>query len=545
MGDNSTQRRKEAEKLLSKIEKLESLIESANIQTTKTEELANSIQMNYIQFWEYTKDTLFKTKFAKISQHRNEFAHSKDNENFWTDSFERVKSRVQGILKYKSELEQYASKYSGNENKRSFEKFGNENKFGDERNRKKTVNALDDAFKTDMVDEDKSEFPSQGEIIENTVSNISQEMKEYIGNHEGLSENVQTDILEWAEKTTTEIDIETASHFANEIEFVNKIKKTGGVDFFDNIDTYEKEYNNIATANHHFDMHRYKELLDKDISKMDTKKNKTEIRNYKEAYFQSLTKALEEDINARKAEFEQKIIDEKRKQFLKELYEKIENFKQLEQMLQPIIDDLGHGYLWDMSQSPFRNLGFDILQKYASLLNNDKALQEFSELLGKQSITSEEVEKQIIDETIVKSEYHPKPAQSGNIVGFEYSNDISRVLPSEVGLLNDPDLENLFCFKFVEKQLLSYRYSQNVASTYEEIRQKEIEVSKSKDLTGPIIICVDTSGSMQGTPEQTAKITAFAIAKAAIKQHRKCFLISFSTGIETLDVSDFKGSMLF
>ncbi|MBR4803857.1 MAG: VWA domain-containing protein, partial [Bacteroidales bacterium] len=218
----------------------------------------------------------------------------------------------------------------------------------------------------------------------------------------------------------------------------------------------------------------------------------------------------------------------------------IENFKKLEQLLQPFIDDLGHGYLWDMSNSPFRNLGFDILKKYSELLKNDTTLQEFAELLGRQSTTSQEVEKQIIDETIIKSEYHPKPAQSGNIVGFEYSNDISRVLPSEVGLLNDPDLENLFYFKFVEKQLLSYRYSQDVASTHEEIRQKEIEVSKSKDLTGPIIICVDTSGSMQGVPEQTAKIATFALAKIAIKQHRKCFLISFSTGIETLDMSDFK-----
>jgi len=78
---------------------------------------------------------------------------------------------------------------------------------------------------------------------------------------------------------------------------------------------------------------------------------------------------------------------------LKELYKKIENFKKLEQLLQPFIDDLGHGYLWDMSNAPFRNLGFDILQKYSSLLKNDKALQEFAELLGNQSVTSQEVEK--------------------------------------------------------------------------------------------------------------------------------------------------------
>lgn len=540
MSQQSTQRRKEAEKLLSKIEKLEGMFEDAKESKNQTEDLANSIQMSYIQFWEYAKDTNFKNKFLKIKKSRNYFAHNTDNDNFWTVSFNQLKSDFQEILKCKSELEKYAKTFSDNDNKRRFEKFANDKKFGDQRNRHKIVNALDDAFKNNLQADDKSEFPSQSEIIEKTVANMSAEMKQYVGNHEGLDENVQTDILDWAEKTATDVEIESAAKFQAEQDYIGKLKQTDAGKFFNDINNFENEYKTIATSNRKFDMQSYKKLLADDIAKLGKKPNKKEVKKYQDAYFMSLLQSFEKDFNTRKAAFEQKLIDEKRKQFLKELYEIIENFKKLEQLLQPFIDDLGHGYLWDMSNSPFRNLGFDILKKYSELLKNDTALQEFAELLGKQSVSSQEVEKQIIDETIIKSEYHPKPAQSGNIVGFEYSNDISRVLPSEVGLLNDLDLENLFYFKFVEKQLLSYRYSQNVASTYEEIRQKEIEVSKSKDLTGPIIICVDTSGSMQGVPEQTAKIATFALAKIAIKQHRKCFLISFSTGIETLDMSDFK-----
>lgn len=540
MSSLSKQRRKEAEKLLSKINKIESLIESANSSVNQTDELADSIQMNYIRFWEDAKDTCLKNKFLKIKKTRNEFAHNTDNENFWSDTFDKLKSDFQEILKCKSELEKYAESFSDNDDKRRFEKFANNEKFGDQRNRKKIVNALDDAFKNDLQEDEKSEFPSQSEIIEKTVDQIPTETKEYVGNHEGLDENVQTDILDWAEKTASDVEIESAAKFQAEQDYIDNLKKTDANKFFDDINNFEKEYKTIDTSNKKFDMQSYKNLLTNDIAKLGKKTNQKEVKKYQEAYFQSLLQSLEKDFNARKAAFEQKLIDEKRKEFLKQLYKKIENFKKLEQLLQPFIDDLGHGYLWDMSNSPFRNLGFDILKRYAELLKNDTALQEFADLLGRQSATSQEVEKQIIDETIIKSEYHPKPAQSGNIVGFEYSNDISRVLPSEVGLLNETDLENLFYFKFVEKQLLSYRYSQNVASTYEEIRQKEIEVSKSKDLTGPIIICVDTSGSMQGTPEQTAKIATFALAKIAIKQHRKCFLISFSTGIETLDMSDFK-----
>ena len=68
--------------------------------------------------------------------------------------------------------------------------------------------------------------------------------------------------------------------------------------------------------------------------------------------------------------------------------------------------------------------------------------------------------------------------------------------------------------------------------------QEEVSVEK-KEPKGPIIVCVDTSGSMQGTPENIAKTVTFALSKIAIEEERKCYLISFSTGIETLDLSDF------
>ena len=45
---------------------------------------------------------------------------------------------------------------------------------------------------------------------------------------------------------------------------------------------------------------------------------------------------------------------------------------------------------------------------------------------------------------------------------------------------------------------------------------------------------------MSGTPENIAKTVTFALSKIAIEEGRKCYLISFSTEIEILDLSDFK-----
>ena len=402
MADTTIQLRKDAERLLSKIEKLEGLFEHAKILENRTEELANAIQIHFMQFWEDAKNTLLKSKFLNVRNSRNNIAHNTDSEKFWSITFPKLEVDFQKVLAKKSEVEKYAEKFSENETKRRFEKFADNERFGDQRVRKKTVNALDDAFKNDVPEDDKSEFPPSSEIISNTVNDISTELKEYIGNHEGLAENIQTDILDWSEKMLTDVDIATNANFEKEKEFIQKLKRTDTDAFFDNIGELESEYKHIDTSDKDFDMQHYGKMLQEDFDKFEKKQKKTETKRYKEAYFQALIKSLTESFNARKATFEQKLIDGKRKRFLKELFEKIENFKRLEWALQPIIDDLGHGYLWDLSNKPFKNLGFDILQKYASLLKNDQALQEFAELLGKQSATSEEVEKQIIEDNVRK-----------------------------------------------------------------------------------------------------------------------------------------------
>ena len=82
------------------------------------------------------------------------------------------------------------------------------------------------------------------------------------------------------------------------------------------------------------------------------------------------------------------------------------------------------------------------------------------------------------------------------------------------------------CFKMEGMQTRSYEVEE----------EQMIEVEEEEKL-GPIIICVDTSGSMQGSPETVAKAVTLFMATRAISQKRNCLLINFSTGIETLDLS--------
>lgn len=73
--------------------------------------------------------------------------------------------------------------------------------------------------------------------------------------------------------------------------------------------------------------------------------------------------------------------------------------------------------------------------------------------------------------------------------------------------------------------------------------KKRIKKEQDEDAQGPFIICVDTSGSMHGTAENVSKTLCFAILKIAIRDNRKCFLISYSTQLMTLNLTDFKTSI--
>ena len=72
----------------------------------------------------------------------------------------------------------------------------------------------------------------------------------------------------------------------------------------------------------------------------------------------------------------------------------------------------------------------------------------------------------------------------------------------------------------------------------EKIVEDFVESEKDEE-KGPIIICVDTSGSMSGAPERIAKAIVFCISSKAISENRPCLLINFSTSIEVIEFNKF------
>jgi uncharacterized protein with von Willebrand factor type A (vWA) domain len=98
-----------------------------------------------------------------------------------------------------------------------------------------------------------------------------------------------------------------------------------------------------------------------------------------------------------------------------------------------------------------------------------------------------------------------------DIVGVELGGELARALPYELGKLMVPELETDTLRRLVERQMF--------------IREHHALEPSAK---GPIIVCVDESGSMEGEPVHSAKALALALAWIARQQRRWSALIAYS-----------------
>lgn len=94
-------------------------------------------------------------------------------------------------------------------------------------------------------------------------------------------------------------------------------------------------------------------------------------------------------------------------------------------------------------------------------------------------------------------------------------DDLARLLPSEAALLADDDLFVEFARRFLERGLLQY-----------ELKGKE------RKQRGPIVVCVDNSGSMAGEREEWSKAVALAMLEIARRQKRGFALVHFDGDVQ-------------
>ena len=152
-------------------------------------------------------------------------------------------------------------------------------------------------------------------------------------------------------------------------------------------------------------------------------------------------------------------------------------------------------------------------------------LKEIVDMIGRDSDPSKEERDSItykfLPVTVAKN------SSAEEIDRVETGDNLERVLPVELSMPED-----LFFKRYATKEL------QQFSSPGKDKPKKIEEHRKDPRLTkGPIIVSIDTSGSMSGQPQRIAFSLLKQLLRMAKKQKRSCYLITFSLRSKSIDLA--------
>lgn len=147
----------------------------------------------------------------------------------------------------------------------------------------------------------------------------------------------------------------------------------------------------------------------------------------------------------------------------------------------------------------------------AKTMQNNQAIKDLARKMGRNYISEEKKKKTRIPDAS-RSEVH----------GTHRSDDLMRMLPSELVNLEDETLETLFYARLLEKNLLTYELSGTQLAEGETTEEEQKR-------TGPVVACLDTSGSMSGEPLLKAKALLLTLANILKQEDRSLHLLLFGS----------------
>ncbi|WP_259676679.1 VWA domain-containing protein [Neisseria meningitidis] len=251
-----------------------------------------------------------------------------------------------------------------------------------------------------------------------------------------------------------------------------------------------------------------------------------------------LTEKWQQQLDYAKSQWYLEQLNQLRQEFIDKLKQELDTIRQLAEQLEQFGFEAG---LWfDNSIGNLSQQNIEEMKRWLNYLTQDKNAQQIAELLGKmrQIEQSEKIEQ--VKQTVYIQNPQIDINSREEIIGLRLGKDLEYVLPSELALMADEETSILFDLKFLESKLMCFELQ---GTTYCDAPTEIIVEQKSQEdeKLGPMILCVDTSGSMVGLPENIAKAMALFLGAKAKSENRSCFVINFSTGIETFELTSKTG----
>ena len=209
----------------------------------------------------------------------------------------------------------------------------------------------------------------------------------------------------------------------------------------------------------------------------------------------------------------------------------------------------GKNTRWDTIRGLLRSEGWQDVLRIRRLLARLPELSELIRSLGR--VRPTDVDDEQSQQTVPVMERATAQSQASRTVhvpdmpgetrGIQRSDRIARMLPAEALLLGHPKLRLIWHARRAERTLLAYEDDDRMQEVHLHesiVWQPQPEPQPAKRLEmGPILICVDTSGSMQGGAEVVAKAAVLEAVRSAHAQQRACHVFAFGGPDEILEMS--------
>ncbi|AKU79596.1 VWA domain-containing protein [Spiroplasma turonicum] len=223
-------------------------------------------------------------------------------------------------------------------------------------------------------------------------------------------------------------------------------------------------------------------------------------------------------------DFRMKAVEDLRYNYLVEVYSIVKNYGRYAKIYKTLYDVFGK--LTNI-EDELKNQNIESISRFAEFLYKDPSILRIAELLGRLNGEDNLMEKNITEQIVTYPTFKKLPYNPEEIVGLTISKDIERLLPMEFASLFDEDFEIVFFKKFIESQLQTFLFESNERVIEHDVEEVEYEAPIPLQ-QGKFIVCIDTSGSMEGSGEYISKALALAVAKVALKEERDLVFLNFA-----------------
>lgn len=237
--------------------------------------------------------------------------------------------------------------------------------------------------------------------------------------------------------------------------------------------------------------------------------------------------------------FQQKMQDQKEREidFRKDALERRlrSNLKEIPDYIrQNQIDKDEFFQSWGLMSGMWNKIDFERIRKVVRIQREYPEIVKVANKMGRIADDEGQDQMYVSEGSVYKLEHSSKC----DILGVSLGNDLNSLLPIELAHCADEELEDVFVYKYLTRKLQTFRYKSEVMQP---ARRLETKPAKRK---GPMIVCLDTSGSMAGKPEKISHSLLIKLLEIADRQRRDCYLIAFSVSIHPIDIRKERARLL-